>query len=575
MDAMSPWEPNPEYLSPKAGEPPLHRAARLGDDAAIRALAEAGADLNEAFDIALDPSGRPMPATPLMVAAGSGEGATVKTVELLLELGADPQLRQDGRSAVDFACHGLGWNYPPGGDPDRLRWLLEKGSPLPEDPEATQRLLADTAGEGDAKRLKVLLDRGLSPDAFWDPVAARQDAAHFSNFLEDNRTPDFFADLPEETRAEVEANLRAMDREMEERNASAPYSFQIPLFQAAESGSETCVRLLLAAGADISVRDNSGRTALYHAGSEAVVHALLEAGIPREDADQFGWSPLVSALSDGEEGLPRVRALVAAGADVNGTHDRGYTVFMSAVGSNRSPEMLRLLIASGADPHAVTELGYNAFHAAIDVNFDANAEESVRDTLGYLKELGVDLEHRNGAGQTPLVRAIVHGTSLEVQVLCELGADVEALCPLYECGSDACAEEDLPPLFHAILGPGVSGDEKVEWLLKAGANPLVTDSEGYTPLAHYVGELCENARDPQAAYDAFYTGFPELTSPKKEREAFLADVRPEIRSYVEAFAREIPLGNASACAEEWRAETIAGITALAAYETWLEASEDA
>ena len=56
----------------------------------------------------------------------------------------------------------------------------------------------------------------------------------------------------------------------------------------------------------------------------------------------------------------------------------------------------------------MSELGYNAFHAAIDVICEANAEESVRNTLSYLKELGVDLEHRNNHGHTPLARAVGH-----------------------------------------------------------------------------------------------------------------------------------------------------------------------
>ena len=40
-------------------------------------------------------------------------------------------------------------------------------------------------------------------------------------------------------------------------------------------------------------------------------------------------------------------ALIEAGADVNATHDHGYTVFMSAVGSDRNPELLRLLQKPG------------------------------------------------------------------------------------------------------------------------------------------------------------------------------------------------------------------------------------
>jgi len=92
------YEPWPGYLPPKAGEPALHRAARLGDHEAISSLMAAGADVNAVFDIQLDPDGPDTPATPLMVAAGSGDGASIETVELLLALGADPQQMLMSRS---------------------------------------------------------------------------------------------------------------------------------------------------------------------------------------------------------------------------------------------------------------------------------------------------------------------------------------------------------------------------------------------------------------------------------------------------------------------------------------------
>jgi hypothetical protein len=87
---------NPQYLPPKQDEPALHCAARLGDHERIRQLVNNGHDINLPFDIRLDPGGRSALATPLMVAAGSGYGASVETMRLLLELGADPLLKFGG-----------------------------------------------------------------------------------------------------------------------------------------------------------------------------------------------------------------------------------------------------------------------------------------------------------------------------------------------------------------------------------------------------------------------------------------------------------------------------------------------
>ena len=76
---MSDWSPpNAEFPPPKTDEPRLHRAARLGDIAAINVLVHEGHDINSEYDIGLDPEETEWPATPLMVAAGSGDGASLK-----------------------------------------------------------------------------------------------------------------------------------------------------------------------------------------------------------------------------------------------------------------------------------------------------------------------------------------------------------------------------------------------------------------------------------------------------------------------------------------------------------------
>lgn len=572
---MDAWvAPNSEYPPPKPGEPPLHRAARLGDGDAIRRLVEEGADLNMLFDIELDPGARPHRATPLMVAAGSGDGASADTVSLLLELGADPTLIAGHRSAATFACTGLGWNYKPGGDGERLRLLLDAGSPLPPGPGASNRLLCDTAASGDADRLRVLLSHGLDARGYFDPEEAKQRYEAMMRDMAEYQAgrPDVFESIPEELRASMAESMREREEQRAEQQSSAPSSFEIPLFRAAESGNAECVRLLLDAGADPKTRDNSKRTAMYFTSSVGVIRELMKAGLPLEDSDEFGWSPLCNALSDGEEALPRVRALIEAGADVNATHDHGYTIFMSAVGSGRVPDVLRLLVASGADAHAASDRGYNAYHAAIDVNGEANAEESVRDTLSYLKQLGVNIEHRNKAGQTPLARAIQEGTGTEVRILCELGADPNAVCPKHECGGEECARVDVPLLFHAADGIGVHKDVKTEALLRAGADPLIKDPEGHTALVRVVASLCSDAADYGESFKSFFKGLGELRLEgkpmPKTREEFVTAAMPAFRGYVESFAADIPVSEEWEYAGEWRAEKVTCIVLLCAYEGW-------
>jgi ankyrin repeat protein len=572
MPAWSP--PNSEHAPPKADEPPLHGAARTGDAEAIRRFLQNGADINVIFNLSLHPEGRDHPATPLMVAAGSGDGASLETVDLLLTLGANPRTVTEAGSAATFACNGLGWNYKPGGDAARLKRLLAAGSPLPPDPEDRNRLLCETAATGDAARLKVLLQHGLSAKGYSDPQLAKERSQEAKTHFAESpiSTPDFFESLPAELRESVSATMREMEDRMIQDQASAPLSFEIPLFRAAQSGSVECINALLAAGADPAVRDSTKCTAMYFVGSAEAARVLTEAGVPLEDANTYGWSPLDDAVSDGEAALPRVRSLLAVGANPNATHDRGYTVFMSAVGSGRYPEILRLLIEAGANPNAVSDLGYNAFHAAIDVNFEANTEESVRDTLSYLKQLGVNMEHRNKSTQTPLARALEHGTGLEVQVLCELGANPNAIGPKHQCGGGTCTSTDLPLLFHAADGIGVDKDVKTEALLKAGADPLVRDRDSHTALERAVARLCADADDYSSSFDSFFARLRTLHFERDEvpryLDAFIQAALPPLKSFVADFASAIPVSEKSEFAQEWRDQTISCIALLSAYEAW-------
>lgn len=576
---MCTWTPpNAESAPPKPGEPPLHAAARTGDHIAIRRCVDGGADIDAVFDIGLgsrDCRTPDQPVTPLMVAAGSGDGATVHTVKLLLELGADPTRVAGRNSAATMACVGLGWNYKPGGDADRLRLLLEKGAPLPPNPSLANRVLCDTARSGDGERLGLLVQHGLPANGYWDPEEAREIHRRSMEDIAAFRAsePDMFEGMPEELRDAMSASMEAEDLRMFERLSSAPSSFELPLFCAAESGDADCVRVLLEAGAALDTRDSFQQTAMYYAASDAVVRALLEAGLPIEDGNTYGWSPLESAVHDGEVGFAVIKALLANGADVNATHDRGYTVFMSAVSDlDRSITVMRTLVEAGADPHAVTELGYNAFHAAIDVDGEANDEVSVRSTLGYLKELGVDIEHRNNAGQTPLARAIDHGKGTEVRVLCELGANPDAVCSMHQCGEDACGAVGMPVLFAAADGIGVDKDEKVSALLDAGADPLVTDTEGFTTMMRVVAALCADADDYTTAYKRFFAELSELSfdedSVLQDRMAFVENAMPALDEFIRRFAAIIPVKETCEFDAEWREERIKCLALLAAHEGW-------
>jgi len=409
---MDTWSaPNQEYAPPKQGEPALHRAARLGDADAIRSQVAAGADVNASFDMGLDPGARSTMATPLMVAAGSGDGATVETLRLLVELGADPMKVLSNQSAATFAARGLGWNYRPGGDAARLQALLDAGAPIAGNSKLANRAIGDAAEQGDLERLKILVAAGCDVNGYDrsdDEPVRKTWADRLVGIIESKVVQKKF----------IKAGIFTADA-----RTSPLYPFEIPLFMAAQSGNLESVAFLIEKGAQLDMRDQGGNTAMFEAGSKEVVDFFVQKGLSLEIPNRYGWTALTNAVCDGLDSLDLARWLIEAGADVNATHDRGYTVFMSAASSmERHVDFLKLLAESGADPNAVTDLGYNAFHAAIDVNGEANSEASIRSIFGYLSELGVDINLKNKTGQTPLDVAKQRGTEIEREILIELGA---------------------------------------------------------------------------------------------------------------------------------------------------------
>jgi ankyrin repeat protein len=425
---VSDWKPgNLKYPPPKAGEPPLHRAARLGDHDAIRSLVESGEAVDALFNIRLDPGAIPEPATALMVAAGSADGATATTVRLLMELGASTDAGPSGKSALSYACEGLGWNYPPGGDAERVRALLAAGA----DPEVTgyngRSALARAAGSGDGERVRLLLEAGASP------------------------APD-----------------------------SVESPFQVPLNEAVRSDSLACVRLLLAAGAAVTPDANREiDPVLASARSTGVMSELLAAGADPHAECRFGRSIADTVAANGRASLAERVAMLGrltnAGVDLDAASPSGGTA-LARVAMVGDADAVEALLAAGADPR----VGRNALGSAC-FSYSKDRDPRMERTIDLLIAAGLDPNDVDAGGFTPL-HAALSADAFGPDYAESDGINVAAAVALIRHGVSiniVYPDTGYRPLHAAAAGRSAT---LVKLLLDAGADPTERTAAGETPL---------------------------------------------------------------------------------------------
>jgi len=171
----------------------------------------------------------------------------------------------------------------------------EAPSRPPPDPGALVRAAAD----GDARRVKQLLEAGADPDAAdADGRTAVTHAAYGGH-------------------AEIVRMLLDRGADVDRQDASRAN----PLLSTGETGYLDVLEEVLRSDPDLSRTNRFGGTALIPAadrGHVAIVHRLLETDIDVDHVNDLGWTALLEAVILGDGG-PRhteiVRLLLDAGAD--------------------------------------------------------------------------------------------------------------------------------------------------------------------------------------------------------------------------------------------------------------------
>lgn len=347
------------------------------------------------------------------------------------------------------------------GDTARMKMLLEQGADAnSKDAEGTPALM-NAALYGSAAHMKLLLDRGADVNARngLDSTAliwAAGDAVKAAMLLEKG--------------ADVNAQSRLG---------------RTPLMAAAGvAGNAVTVKAMLAKGARVDVKDEI-------------------APIPVVPAGGGKGTALIDAARSGDE--ESIRALLAAGADVNAKDARGGTALSEAVMYSRR-DLVRLLLTSGADASIrVTVLQFPLLSLA-GMRGDAAVAKMLIDAKSPVNASDM-------GGATPLMFAatIESGDSAMVDLLIKAGADVNAKSKSGETALDWGAkrgETDIVKRLReagAVGGSGAPAPATAERMGPASANEAITkafEALGKSaPVAFKAGGCasCHNHQLPMAA----------------------------------------------------------------------------
>jgi ankyrin repeat protein len=369
---------------------PLHFAIRNGSPEAVRRLVDSGANVNQRDGVGN---------TPLMVAVFAGK---VETTSYLLKQGADVNARQ-GQSGFTALRYAVG-----AGRADLVEPLLKAGARTDLRYSDRQTVLHVAASGRNVDCVKLLL-------------ASKADLRAVDA---NGNTP--LDDAVLHGRVEIAATLLQNRADV---GRTRPGDGRGVLHEACQKGYAPLIPVLLEAGADPALRDESGQTpldlALDYKNRSAI--SMLARFMPR-------YPELQATFSEAMEAAVR----------------RGRT------------EIIGMLLDAGLDVNRPTLAG------SIYLN-DAALKGQFRVVL-LLLDRGARLDTRNQTGGTVLHDAAISGNLELIGLLLDRGCAIDAVD----------AESGATPL---MLAASLGHTEAVALLLRRGANPALKDKSGRTALA--------------------------------------------------------------------------------------------
>ena len=190
-----------------------------------------------------------------------------------------------------------------------------------------------------------------------------------------------------------------------------------PLFVAASLGHADVVKLLIAARACVDLPNSHGLTPLHEAawnGYVDIVKLLLAAGASTATQSAFGTTPLHDAIMSSH--ITVLETLLRAGADPDVTDSAGNTPLMRSAECG-DVQSVSLLLKYRACPRKANNLLETPLHRAT-----TNGHTNI---ICLLLANGADISHKDGAGLTALDRTHHNARDVALLMIC-FGASMTA-----------------------------------------------------------------------------------------------------------------------------------------------------
>ena len=389
------------------------------------------------------------------------EGGNPEMVGALLELGANPDTRNDFGSPIIKWAAELG-------NADVVRLLVDAGS----DVDAGAALWT-AVSYGHTEVVRLLVDAGADvnlKDNLWNSDPSGGSLLDMAKWNSNSEIVQILVDAGAKATEGVTVVEEGHFPEAVEDRYPATAS---GLYGAVADGDVAAVRHLVEAGVDVDAKAAGGESILNNAVMRAgpeIVQVLVDGGADVNAEDNLGRSVLYEAVEfDPDPEI--VQILVVAGADVNFKYDDGGPILRSILyeaGRNfdPNPEVVRVLVDAGAD---VNEIIYEGRSILYEMVTDSRANPEV---VRILVEAGADVNAIDDDGRSILYQAVTYSLADPeiVRILVYAGADVNFK---HEYGD--------PILFQAATG-FEPNPEIVRILVEAGADVNARDWSGTSAL---------------------------------------------------------------------------------------------